>query len=421
MRCDQRRTESDRRNSPGWRMMPSRKRSHRGDATAAVHHHRQQQAHGVRAPAVAHRLDVGVFVGVDRRGDGDAVGEVGRRVVGLGADDGLAVGAGDGAEPGRQVRQAGLVPEPVQELLGAECGGREHDLVGPERAGAAPQPGARATGPHLVAAAVEGVHVDHLVFGVDGAALALGQVQVVDVERVLGAVPAPGHAAPAADAADPIGPGAAEEGIGCRHARAVTEEHAHRGGVIGVGHTELVGEVDHDAVGPGLDGGLDHPEHALGLVVERRQLGPPVGDVGPGRVLVEGVERSVERVGVDDRTTAHRRPREHGEVAQERDALDAPHPQPGKPEEVAHVPTGLGQRLGGVAPPGLDDADPVALLGQAQRGDTAAETTADHEDVVGLHGRTVRPVSGRDQRLDRGRDTRGSATETAPVVPVFGS
>ena len=56
-------------------------------------------------------------------------------------------------------------------------------------------------------------------------------------------------------------------------------------------------------------------------------------------------------------------------TAQQVDALDAEEPQPRRPEEVAQVPGVLRQGLGGEAASGLEDSDPVALLGKAQRAD----------------------------------------------------
>ena len=53
-----------------------------------------------------------------------------------------------------------------------------------------------------------------------------------------------------------------------------------------------------------------------------------------------------------------------------------------RPEELAQVPGGLGEVLVGEAPTGLQHADAVALLGQPQRGDAAAETRTDDQDVV---------------------------------------
>ena len=121
-RSDQFRTDSDFTNVIGCRRTWSRKRSGPGDAPAAVDHDRGQQAHGVGPLPVAHRLDVGLGVGVDRGGDGDAVGEVQVVVVGLGGDDGLAVGPAQVAEALGQPGQAAVAGQLVQQLLGADGG-----------------------------------------------------------------------------------------------------------------------------------------------------------------------------------------------------------------------------------------------------------------------------------------------------------
>ena len=97
-----------------------------------VGEHGLQQRHHVAALAVAHRLDVGVLVGVERRGDRDALAVVDGGVGGDGAQDRLGVGAREVAEPVGELGQVALVLHPVQQPLGAERGGGEHDLVGGE-------------------------------------------------------------------------------------------------------------------------------------------------------------------------------------------------------------------------------------------------------------------------------------------------
>src|SRR5690606_36892155 len=64
------------------------------------------------------------------------------------------------------------------------------------------------------------------------------------------------------------------------------------------------------------------------------------------------------------------------------DALDAVAAELRHPEELAQVPRGLGE-VGVLEPPtGLQDRDLVALLGQTQRRDAAAEPGPDDDDVV---------------------------------------
>ena len=89
------------------------------------------------------------------------------------------------------------------------------------------------------------------------------------------------------------------------------------------------------------------PEHALGLVVVRLQLLLPVGDVRPLRVLEERLRRYVEGVGVVERTAADARARQHHDVAQQMDALDAVQAERRGPEVVLDVPGVLGERRRG--------------------------------------------------------------------------
>ncbi len=128
---------------------------------------------------------------------------------------------------------------------------------------------------------------------------------------------------------------------------------------------------------PRVGGGA---QHALGLVVVRRELGAPVGDVGPGRVGVEGVVRLVEGVGVDQRTAADADGAEERDLAHRAEAHRAEHPQARRPEGVTR-PSG-GEVLVGPPPTRLEHAHAVALLGQPQRGHAATEARADDEHVV---------------------------------------
>ena len=119
------------------------------------------------------------------------------------------------------------------------------------------------------------------------------------------------------------------------------------------------------------DGGdrrvLGDAEHPARQVVRRRELGPPVGDVAPLRVVVEGLVRAVERVGVDQRAAADAGPGEDRDVGQPVDALDAEAAQPRRPQEAPQVPRGARELVVGEPSAGLEHQHPVALLGQPQR------------------------------------------------------
>ena len=99
----------------------------------AVGERDRQQTHRVRAAAVAHRLDVGVRRRPERRRDRDAAGEVDVAPPRQRAHQRLRVGAGQLAEPRRQVRQPAGVAHPVQQPLGPPGAGGEHHLRGRDR------------------------------------------------------------------------------------------------------------------------------------------------------------------------------------------------------------------------------------------------------------------------------------------------
>ena len=163
---------------------------------------------------------------------------------------------------------------------------------------------------------------------------------------------------------------------------AVAEEHADRRQVEGVADAHLLGGGLQMDVGRRHRRVEPHAEHPLGLVVVRRQLLLPVGDPAPLPVLEEGGGRHVEGVGVVERAAADSRAGQHQHIAQDVDALDAVEAERRGPQVVAQVPGVLGQFVAGEAAARLQHADPVALLGQPQRGDGAAEARADDDDVV---------------------------------------
>ena len=170
-----------------------------------------------------------------------------------------------------------------------------------------------------------------------------------------------------------------------------TEEHPDRGRVEGVADAHVDRDLLHRLVGGGAHGVLDDAEHPLGLVVVRRELGLPVGDVRPRRVAVERVERFVERVRVDQRPAADTRAGHDQAVLDHVDALDAVAPGLRHEEEPLGVEGGVGEVLVLEPGTGLEDADPVALLGEPQRGDGAAEAGPDDQDVVVRGDHQARP------------------------------
>ncbi len=121
----------------------------------------------------------------------------------------------------------------------------------------------------------------------------LGQVQVVLDQRVLRIVAAAGHALPHLQAALAARARAAEERVLGSHAwflaAAPAEEHADRRHAERVACPHLHRHLPDDLVRRGHGRVAHHPEHPLRLVVVRRELSPPAGDVRPLPVPVEGI------------------------------------------------------------------------------------------------------------------------------------
>ncbi len=362
--------------------------------------------HRVGALAVAHRLDVGVLVGVDRRRDRHALGEVGlpgtvplavAAVVGLRAHQRLGVGTGQRAEPAGDVREPPAVLHTVQQALRAVGAGRDDHAPGRERTALAlllVVGRQRADGEATAGVLGERDDGGHRV---DDGSRPLGEVEVVLVEGVLGAVAAARHALTALGTRLAGGARATEvrvrdlfsgrrlRGFGSLLADgvpAVPEEDPDRRHVEGVADAHgLRGRLQMH-IGRRHRGVEPYAQHPLGLVVVRLQLLLPVRDVLPLRVVEERLGRYVEGVGVVQRTAADPGTRQDHDIPQQVDALDAVEAEGGGPQIALEVPGVLRERLAGEAAAGFEDADAVALLGQPERGDRAAEAGADDEHVV---------------------------------------
>lgn len=219
----------------------------------------------------------------------------------------------------------------------------------------------------------------------DGGARLFGQVEVILHQRVLGPVTATGHTFPAVGAGGTPRSGAAEIGVGDRFARPrvlVGEQHTDRGAPVGVGDAHILRDLEQYPIRRGGRRIGRHAEHAGGLVVMRGEFVTPVGDVGPLLVLVEGLRRFVQGIGVDQRAAADAGAAHDEGVLEQGQPLDAETSESGRPEIFTQVPGILGEFVVGVATAGFQHADPVALLGEAQRRDAAAEPGTDHQHVV---------------------------------------
>ncbi len=357
----------------------------------AVRQQGLQDGDGVGALAVPDRFDVGVGAGMERRRDGHTLGEVLLRLVVRAhrPEDRLGIGA---SEPTDRIRQLGKGPGVlgvVEQVLGSPGAGRHDDLTGGHRGGAlaATRPGARPLEGDLPRAVAALAQVADRGPVQDAGARALGQGEVVLHQRVLGVVPAAGHALAALDARVAVRPHPAEVRIRDQlaglapPAGLLAEEHADRGVDEGVLHAHVSGDLLHDLIRVGVRGVGDHAQHAAALVVERGELFLPVRDVAPLPVPEELARGLVQRVGVVERSPADARAGEDHHVAHHVDALDPEQFELGRPYVAVESPGRLGQVGVLEAATRLDHRDAVPLLRQSQGRHAAAETGADDDDI----------------------------------------
>ena len=276
--------------------------------------------------------------------------------------------------------------------------------------------------------------VDDLALGLDLRAALLGEPQVVLGQRVLRADRAAEHAAGAARARGARRALAAEVRIG--HGLAgLAEVGADARLAVGVLDAELAAVLEQQLVGLVVVDDVGDAEHALRDLVVRRQLGAPVVQRRPLRVVEEGARRHVQRHRVHERAAADAGAAHHEHVLERGHLEDALEPERGGEEVALQVERALRQLV--ILEPAalLEYSYRVALLGQAQRRNAAAEPASDDHPVDveiahPAHDRTIladRPVfmtpasgSTRDRRTPpaasssrRSRRRSGSASRSA--------
>src|SRR5689334_12092416 len=170
------------------------------------------------------------------------------------------------------------MPAVGEQVVGAEgAGGDDHPACGLGAAALA-QPGPRALAPHRVSIGAVGgaerADLGHLAFRLDPHAELLGEPEVVLHQRVLSSVATADHAAAAAHATGAARSLSFEEGVLDLDAWLV-EEDADPGVGEGLADADLLAVLAQERVGRSDSLVLDHPEHALGGVVVRRQLPLP--------------------------------------------------------------------------------------------------------------------------------------------------
>ncbi len=211
------------------------------------------------------------------------------------------------------------------------------------------------------------------VSGTTSAPSSFREIQVVLVEGVLGAVAAADHAAAAEVAPGSIGARTVE--IRIRDGDiGMPEVDADIGGFEGVAETASFGGSHQGVVGfaeLGIGDGAEHPSCGGEVLGHDRS---PVLEPGPLGIVPHRLGRFEEGVGVDQAAAADPDAVEDERFPEEVEAEDPTAAEPGKPESLSEIPVGLWKIFRFPAFALLDDGDAIALLGEPQRGNRAAET-----------------------------------------------
>ena len=261
------------------------------------------------------------------------------------ADQRFAVGAHAVAQLRADRRQRAFFLEAEEQVQRAQRGGREDHAAAGEAAAAGGH-GGGADREHLVAvasvgSAIERPDIHHLGFGEDLRAVLLGEVEVVLVQGVLGAVAAAHHAAAAGDATGAFRSLAAEIGVGISLAGRVALrpfEDGDPGAIEGVPYPVLFRRAPEDVIRRTHDPVLGDAQHAHRGVVVPRHLGFPIGQAGPRSVVPDGVSRDQRGIGVGDGAAAHRAAVHDQNVAEGIDVEEAAQAEAGPPDPVPDLP-----------------------------------------------------------------------------------
>src|ERR1035437_2198522 len=274
---------------------------------------------------------------------------------------------------------------PVQQPLGAPGTRREDHLRRGDRTARLAKPGPCRLGRDAVSGfstvIVERLDANNGAQRLYRGSEALGQGEVVLDQGVLGSDPAADHTVAALRAACARGTVAAEVRVGDPLTR-LAEEDADGRLAEGFAHPQVISRLAHDLLDRALAGVRDHAQHPRGSHVVRRELGLPVGDVGPLLVLEERRRRDVKGVRVVEAAPADSGTGQDHHVGQAVDPLDPKQLQPRSPQVATQVPGGLGKVLIGNPAAGLDDVDAIALTRQPKCRNRATEPRADHHHVV---------------------------------------
>ncbi len=224
------------------------------------------------------------------------------------------------------------------------------------------------------------LHPDDLALGQDAGAQLLGKPQVVLQQRVLGPHPAADHARAAAGAAGPRRSRAVEVRVGHGDPRGAEVHGAGRPGERRL-DVEMPRQIAQQPLGRAVERHLGDAQHPPGGRVVGREPREPVVQSRPLRMTEEGCRGLVQRVGVDGASAADSAAAEDEDVLEGGQSQDAAQAERRHPQEASQVPGRAGIFVVGIPASGLQHPHAIALLAQAQRGNTAPEAGPDDQPV----------------------------------------
>src|SRR5512142_286525 len=234
-----------------------------------------------------------------------------------------------------------------------------------------------------IAASSQRLDIHNYGFRKDLGSVFFGEIQITEVERILGAVTATHDAATTGYARISLRPFSVEKRIGKDAARLRFRrlEDSYSGGIEGGSASNCFGGPLEQVVGRSENGVLGHAQHARRGLIMPGHLGLPISQALPGTKGPYFFGRREQGSGVGDGASAHSAAMKNSGVPEQAHIEETAQTEAGAPEPAMNGPTRAGQGVLAPTPAHLHHGDFVTLFGEPVSCDTAAEAGSDHDKV----------------------------------------